>query len=51
LKLELRRPASQQSEQEKERNRTRLLSAKLDRWLNAARAKAKITYGTPLPTP
>jgi foldase protein PrsA len=49
LKLELRRPAAQQSEQEKERNRTRLLSLKLDRWLTAARAKAKITYGTPLP--
>lgn len=51
LKLERRRPAAEQSEAERERNRTRLLSMKLDRWLNAARARAKINYPTPLPTP
>jgi foldase protein PrsA len=51
LKLEQRRPAAQQSEPERERNRTRLLSAKMDRWLTQARAKAKINYPTPLPTP
>jgi foldase protein PrsA len=51
LKLERRRPATEQSEAERERNRTRLMSMKLDRWLNAARAKAKINYPTPLPTP
>jgi parvulin-like peptidyl-prolyl isomerase len=51
LKLEQRRPVAQQSEQERERNRTRLLSAKMDRWLTAARGKAKINYPTPLPTP
>jgi foldase protein PrsA len=51
LKMERRRPAAEQSEPERERNRTRLLSAKMDRWLTQARAKAKINYPTPLPTP
>jgi len=51
LKLEQRRPVAQQSEQERERNRTRLLSAKMDHWLTEARGKAKINYPTPLPTP
>jgi foldase protein PrsA len=49
LKLEQRRPAAQQSQQERERNRTRLLSVRMDQWLEAARKRAKISYGTPLP--
>jgi foldase protein PrsA len=49
LKLEQRLPAAQQSDQEKERNRARLLSAKLDQWLEGARKRAKITYGAPVP--
>jgi foldase protein PrsA len=51
LRLEQRRPVAQQSDQERERNRTRLLSAKMDRWLTEARGKAKINYPTPLPAP
>lgn len=49
LKLEQRLPASQQDEKEKERNRARMLSARIDQWLDAARKKAKISYGAPLP--
>ena len=49
LKLEQRLPAAQQSEPEKERNRARLLSAKLSQWLDGARKRAKISYGAPLP--
>jgi parvulin-like peptidyl-prolyl isomerase len=49
LKLEQRLPASQQDEKEKERNRARMLSVRIDQWLDGARKKAKITYGAPLP--
>jgi peptidyl-prolyl cis-trans isomerase C len=49
LKLEQRLPASQQDDKEKERNRARMLSARIDQWLDAARKKAKISYGAPLP--
>jgi peptidyl-prolyl cis-trans isomerase D len=49
LKLEQRLPVSKQNEQEKERNRARLLSVKLNEWLDTTRRHAKITYGTPLP--
>lgn len=49
LKLEERRPVAQQSEQERERNRTRLLSVKLNEWLDSARRRAKINYVTPMP--
>jgi foldase protein PrsA len=49
LKLEQRLPVSKQNEQEKERNRARLLSVKLNEWLDTTRKHAKITYGTPLP--
>ncbi len=49
LKLEQRRPAAQQAQQEREPNRTRLLSVRMDQWLDAARKRAKISYGTPLP--
>jgi foldase protein PrsA len=49
LKLEQRLPVSQQNEQEKERNRARLLSVKLNEWLDTTRKHAKVTYGTPLP--
>jgi parvulin-like peptidyl-prolyl isomerase len=49
FKLDARRPATQQDERERERNRQGLLSARLNRWLDSARAKAKITYPTPLP--
>lgn len=49
LKLETRIPASKQTEAEKERNRTRLMSVKLNEWLDSARKRAKITYGAPLP--
>ena len=48
LKLEQRFPVSQQNEQEKERNRARLLSLKLSEWLDTAHKHAKITYGAPL---
>ncbi len=49
LKLERRIPASQQNEQEKERSRARLMSVKLNQWLENTRKHAKITYGAPLP--
>lgn len=49
LKLEARLPISKQSDQEKERNRARLMSVKLNEWLDSARKHAKITYGAPLP--
>jgi foldase protein PrsA len=49
LKLEQRLPVSQQNEQEKERNRARLLSVKLNEWLDTTHKHAKITYGAPLP--
>jgi foldase protein PrsA len=49
LKLEQRLPVSKQNEQEKERNHARLLSVKLNEWLDATRKHAKITYGAPLP--
>lgn len=48
LKLEQRIPASQQNEQEKERSRARLMSVKLNEWLENARKHAKISYGAPL---
>jgi foldase protein PrsA len=48
LKLDQRIPASQQNEQEKERSRARLMSLKLNEWLDTARKHAKITYGAPL---
>jgi foldase protein PrsA len=51
VKLERRRSAAQQSEQDRERNRARVMSARLNQWLDAARKRAKITYGAPLPAP
>jgi foldase protein PrsA len=49
LKLEQRLPASQQDDKEKERNRARMLSARIEQWVDEARKKAKISYGAPLP--
>jgi len=49
LKLEQRLPASQQDDKEKERNRARMLSARIEQWVDEARKRAKISYGAPLP--